>query len=63
MKINSLYYRAFSRLPRKDEVEIAVKYLNRPALGENGKTVDKTKERYEDILWALVNTKEFLFNH
>ena len=63
VKINSLYYRAFSRLPRKDEVDIAVKYLNRPALGENGKTVDKTKERYEDILWALVNTKEFLFNH
>ena len=63
VKINSLYYQAFSRLPRKDEVDIAVKYLNRPALGENGKTVDKTKERYEDILWALVNTKEFLFNH
>lgn len=63
VKINSLYYQAFSRLPRKDEVDIAVKYLNRPALDKNGKTVDKTKERYEDILWALVNTKEFLFNH
>ena len=63
MKINSLYYRAFSRLPRKDEVDIAVKYLNRPALDKDGKTVDMTKERYEDILWALVNTKEFLFNH
>ena len=63
VKVNSLYYQAFSRLPRKDEVDIAVKYLNRPALDKNGKTVDKTKERYEDILWALVNTKEFLFNH
>ena len=43
VKINSLYYQAFSRLPRKDEVDIAVKYLNRPALDKNGKTVDKTK--------------------
>ena len=63
VKINSIYYRAFSRLPRKDEVDVAFKYLNRSVLDKEGKTVDMTKQRYEDILWAIVNTKEFLFNH
>ena len=38
-------------------------YLNREAVDKDSKPVDKTKERFEDILWALVNTKEFLFNH
>jgi len=37
--------------------------LTREAVDEEGKPVDITKERYEDILWALANTKEFLFNH
>jgi hypothetical protein len=62
-KINSLYYRAFARLPRKEEADVAISYLNRDAVDKDGKVVDKMKERYEDILWALVNTKEFLFNH
>lgn len=62
-KINSLYYRAFARLPRKEEADVAISYLNRDAVDKDGKAVGKMKERYEDILWALVNTKEFLFNH
>ena len=62
-KINSLYYQAFARLPRTEEADVALAYLSREGVDKEGKPEDKTKERYEDILWALANTKEFLFNH
>jgi hypothetical protein len=32
------------------------------ALGHLSKAKDE-KLAFEDVLWALVNTKEFLFNH
>ena len=37
-----------------EETALAVAYL--------GKTKND-KAAYEDIVWALINTKEFLFNH
>ena len=40
--------------PQADELAVAVKHLE--------KAPDE-KLAFEDILWALVNTKEFLFNH
>jgi hypothetical protein len=33
------------------------------ALAHIEKHKDNKKVAYEDILWALINTKEFLFNH
>lgn len=53
-KIRELYLCVYSREPAADEMAIAVGHLN--------KTENK-QQAYEDILWALVNTKEFLFNH
>ena len=62
-KITELYYVAFSRAPKADELEMAVQYLNREIEDDKGekKPVDK-KQAYEDVVWALFNTKEFLFN-
>ncbi|MEE2624398.1 MAG: DUF1549 and DUF1553 domain-containing protein [Verrucomicrobiota bacterium] len=73
--ISELYRRAFSRPPGPEELTIGIAYLNRkrtppdPAtLSEEEKKKPKTpetleREPYEDLIWALLNTKEFLFNH
>mgnify|MGYP006195884309 CR=1 FL=1 len=53
-KIRGLYLRAFSRQPVPEELQIALAYLEK---NEN------KQQAFEDILWALINTKEFLFNH
>jgi hypothetical protein len=62
-KISELYFVAFSRPPKDDELKMAIEYLNREIENEKGekKPVSK-KEAYEDVIWALFNTKEFLFN-
>lgn len=66
-KITELYLNAFSRGPRQDEMETALGHLakKRKQAEADKKLTDAAmvKEGYEDILWALMNTKEFLFNH
>lgn len=65
-KVNELYLAAFSRKPRADELKTALDYLNEPALDSKGQPVAKkkpSKKDYQDLIWALMNTKEFLFNH
>ncbi|MBI1375107.1 MAG: DUF1549 domain-containing protein [Phycisphaera sp.] len=55
-KITELYMRAFSRPPTSAEMNVAIAHIN--------KAEDKDKQAaYEDVIWALINTKEFLFNH
>lgn len=64
--IVELYLAAFARKPRTEELNIAVDYLNQPRLDKDGKPIDPTKtkqENFKDLLWALINSKEFLFNH
>ena len=53
-KIREIYLRVYSREPLADEAAVAIAHLT--------KAKDE-KLAFEDILWALVNTKEFLFNH
>ena len=53
-KIREVYLRVYSRQPQADELAVAAAHLE--------KSKDE-KLAFEDILWALVNTKEFLFNH
>ena len=53
-KVRELYLCVYSREPASDELAIANAHI---AKNEN------KQQAFEDILWALVNTKEFLFNH
>ena len=64
-KIEDLYYLVFSRAPKADEVATAVQHLARRTEGarEPKETAARKREAYEDILWALMSSKEFLFNH
>jgi hypothetical protein len=54
-KIRELYRWVYSREPNADELQIAVAHL--------AKHRSAPRPAYEDIVWALINTKEFLFNH
>ena len=55
-KIRNLYLTAFSREPSAEELATAEAYVKRAD--------EKNRQQaFEDILWALLNTKEFLFNH
>lgn len=52
--IEELYLRTLSRFPRKEEAQLAQQGINQ---------APTPREGYEDLLWALLNSKEFLFNH
>ena len=54
-KVREIYRWVFSREPAADELEVAVSYLKRHT--------ENPRRGFEDIVWALINTKEFQFNH
>ena len=65
-KIKELYMVAFARAPRADELKTALEYLAELRTNAKGQPVDRQRaavENYQDLIWALMNTKEFLFNH
>jgi WD40 repeat protein len=53
--VEELYLAAFSRPPAAEEREAAAKVI--AAAG------DKKRAAIEDVLWALLNSAEFVFNH
>lgn len=71
-KLRELYRLALAREPQPHELKLAQEYLaKKTQAAPAGKDATETeaarlkarREAYEDTLWALMNTKEFLFNH
>ena len=65
-RIRELYKAAFSREPRDDEMKVAVDYLAEPQVDAAGNPINPQAaavNSFQDLIWALINTKEFLFNH
>jgi hypothetical protein len=52
--IEELYLTAYARPPSKAEMEKTVAYV--------GRQTDRQKA-LEDVLWVILNSKEFMFNH
>lgn len=65
-RIRELYLTAYSREPTAEEVRISETHVAKPRTDALGKPLDSQRairNGYEDLIWALLNTKEFLFNH
>lgn len=65
-RVTELYLMAFSRYPRADEMQTAVEYLTASQTDAAGNPVDPaqaSRESMQDLIWALMNTREFMFNH
>ncbi len=63
-KIREIYAYVYAREPRPEETAIAVGYLEKAIADKQDKDKPAAqRSALEDILWALINTKEFLFNH
>jgi hypothetical protein len=52
--VTEIYLATLSRLPRSEELSTALRLIGK---------APKREEGLEDLLWTLLNTREFLFNH
>jgi hypothetical protein len=52
--IDSIFLASLNRHPRPRESK---------AIEESLKTGDKREEVFQDLFWAILNSKEFAFNH
>jgi len=65
-KVREIYLAAFSREPSAEELKVAESYIARARVDAQGKPLDLARakrEAYEDLLWAIINTKEYLYVH
>src|SRR5262249_40549590 len=52
--IDEIYLSTLSRNPNEKEKGMTLSYVEQPPT---------PKEGYEDLMWAILNSREFVFNH
>ena len=52
--LNRLYLRILGRKPDESEIKIGMKHLS---------NASRREEAFDDLVWALINTREFITNH
>jgi hypothetical protein len=65
-KIREIYLTAYARQPDESELALAKAHISKARNGTDGKPMEPVaakRQGYEDVVWAILNTKEFLFNH
>ena len=65
-RIRELYLAAFSREPRLDELQTSLDYLREPLTDAKGNPLNErqaAQQNFRDLIWALMNSREFMFNH
>ncbi len=55
-KVDELYRLAFARAPSDEERTVCLDHL------ASARKKDALRKGYEDLIWVLINSKEFLFN-
>ena len=55
--VPNIYYATLSRPATPEEYRLAMDFLNQCD------SLDSKKKVLEDLLWTLLNSREFLFNH
>ena len=61
-RIAQLYLAAFSREPKAQETAVAMEYLQSQTPASTEQSAPPATA-WEDLLWAILNTREFMFNH
>ena len=57
-RVDELFLRAYSRVPTAEDVSIAMEHLSK---GKADRAA--AQQVYEDLVWSLLNSREFIFNH
>lgn len=63
-RLTEAYQWITSRQPTAQQLQTGLNHIAKRTVGKAGdEALAARRQAYEDILWALINTKEFLFNH